>query len=342
MTKKIGIIGDLHLKEKLGYSDYVKGNRKEEEKEIFDSIVETLGDCDEIVFLGDNFNSKNNTSEVIKKLVVFLERFSDKKLYILAGNHEKHADGRSAIDFLKEIDKPNWKVITNEIFVTEDKEMVFLPYMTKPELEVEDNDSGTKRIMKTLKKGKFFFAHHAISDSMVNGISTSIFDEVILPKDKLEKLYDIIFAGHVHTPQELKGGKIFISGSIFNNEVGEKGKYVWKVDKETLEVASYKLPGRGIYKLENPTIEKINKIDKSNILKVVINDKKLKKEISKIKNELKKFDASILLEQYSNERKKVHFEEGMLDLKVDKLLDIYAKEKKVDIKKLNLAWNLIK
>ena len=61
-----------------------------------------------------------------------------------------------------------------------------------------------------------------------------------------------------------------------------------------------------------------------------------------MKKKLKKFDAYILLEQFPNERKKVHFEEGMLEFDIEKLLETYAKIKKVDIRKLKVAFELIK
>ena len=339
--KLIGVVGDLHLKEKLGYADLIEGGRKEEEEEVLNAIVEELEDCDEIVLLGDNFNAKNNTSEVIKRFVSFLGKFKDKKLYILAGNHEKHADGRTAIDFLKEVEEKNWEIITDGIYNYGN--ITFLPYMTKPELEADNDAEGTKKLMSMLKEagGDVLFMHHAISDSMAGVVMTNLFNEPVLPKTGLEKLFKITMGGHIHMPQVLPGDKIYIAGSIFNNAVGEAQKYVWKVDKEALTVSQHKIPGRGIYKLENPTAEELNVIPSDSIVKVIINDKKLKETVPSIKISLQAFDASVVLEQYQNERKKLHFEEGMLDLGVEKLLDIYAKERKVDRKKLKVAWDLI-
>jgi len=341
-NKKILVIGDLHLREKLGYADYIKNGRKKEGEQVLDHIIKESSDCDTVILLGDNFNARNNTSEVIKRFVAFLERFNDKDIYILSGNHEKNADGKTAIDFLREVNKPNWTIITNEILIKNTEGMTFLPYMTKPELEAKDDAAGTKKLMTMLTSGKMLFLHHAISDSMAGVVSTNIFNEIVLPKTGLEKKYQLIFGGHIHTPQVLKGDRTYIAGSIFNNEIGDTQKYVWKIDKTKLTVSQHKLPGRGIYKLENPSVADINKIAKKEIIKVVINDKKIKKDVAVIKKALEKFDAYLLLEQYPNERKKVHFEEGMLELDVEKLLDIYAKEKKIDRKALKVGWDLIK
>jgi len=337
--KRILIIGDPHFREKLGYADYIKDGRKAEEQEVLDAIVKQSHDCDEVVFLGDNFNAKNNTSDVIKKFVVFLERFRGKQLYLISGNHTKHADGRTAIDFLKEINNPNWHVITTG--VEEINGLTFLPYMTKPELDAKDDAEGIKKVMKMLPDGKILFAHHAISDSMAGVVSTNIFNEIVLPKTKLEKKFKLIIGGHIHTPQKVSE-QIYIAGSIFNNEVGEIQKYVYKVNRETLKVESFTLPGRGLYKVENPSVATLEKIPTSSIVKVVMTNPELETTIPAIKEFLERFDAFLFLEQYPTKRKKIHFEKGMLDLKVENLLKIYAKEKDIDLKKLNNAWKLIK
>jgi DNA repair exonuclease SbcCD nuclease subunit len=99
----IGIIGDLHFKESLGYAEYIKDHRVGEKKKILDFIVEEFSDCDAVVFMGDQLNSRNNTSEVIRDFVSFVERFDGKEVFIIKGNHESTPHGRSAIDFMKEI-----------------------------------------------------------------------------------------------------------------------------------------------------------------------------------------------------------------------------------------------
>ena len=72
---KILLIGDTHWKDNLSYADYISDGRVAEKKEILDFIIESSKDCDHIVFLGDFFNSKNNSSEVNRQAVEFLEKF---------------------------------------------------------------------------------------------------------------------------------------------------------------------------------------------------------------------------------------------------------------------------
>ncbi len=336
---KIGILGDMHFKDLLSYHEYVKDQRIPERKEILDFIVSSFYDCDTVIFMGDNFDRKNNSSEVIKDFVQFVERFNDKNIYVLAGNHEKKGDGKSAIDFMREINKPNWTIITTPQVGTIGKDDVyFLPYMSRPELGVLNDTDGCKAILDKMIGGKYLFAHHAISDTFSNGnVSTNTFHEVILPKKELEDKFDIVVAGHIHKPQQ--DGKTVISGSVFTNEAGETEKFIWKIDTSNNTVEKIKLPGRGIYKLENPTIEKLSEIPLNSIVKVIITSKDIKAE--EIKEYIKRFDTFIFLEKYPNERKKLHFDEGAIDFSINSLLSMYSAEKGIPLDKLTRGMELI-
>lgn len=335
-VRKIGIIGDFHAKDNLSYYEYIKDQRKSEKREIMDFIVDYFSDCNSVVFMGDNLNSKNNSSETIKDFIQFVERFNDKDVYIIPGNHEKRGNGKSAIDFMKEINKPNWHVITTPGFVkVYNHQMYFLPYMSLPELEVSNNLEGRDSILSHMDKNtehrKYLFAHHAISDTFSNGgISTNTFNEIILPKKQLESLFEKVFAGHIHKPQE--DGNTVITGSVFNNEAGETEKFVWKVNVDTNNIEKGKLPGRPIYKFENPSIKTLQELPSSGIIKVVVTSRDV--NIENIKEELKRFDCHVLLEHYPNERKKIHFDEGALDFSINNLLKMYSEEKKIPLDKL--------
>ncbi len=334
---KILCIGDLHFRESLGYSSYIEDGREGEKKEILDFIVSEVKDCEKVVMLGDQLNARNNTSEVIRAFVEFIERFKDKELYILGGNHEKRGNGKSAIDFLEEIKRPNLHVIIREI--KKIGKMVFCPYFTKTELDAKDTDEGLRKVLEQMPEGEMLFCHHAISDTLVqSGISTNIFDEIVLPKEELEKRFRLVVGGHIHKPDAYD--RTIVTGSIFNNEVGEDGKCIWKINEETLVYECIKLPGRKIMKIENPTKEYLETIDgKGTIVKIILTDKKI--DIADIKKTGKRFDACIISEQYNTERKK-NKEYELLDFSIENLLIAYSKEKKVDIKKLTEGFNLIK
>ena len=327
------VVGDLHLRDRLGYADLIPDGRKSEEKDILDFIVNSANGCNTVVFMGDNLNAKNNTSAVINKFVNLIERFGNRQIYILAGNHEKFANGNSAIDFLREVNKPNWHIITKKIEKHEG--MVFLPFFTPPE----------RHNMEELDKfeGDILFAHHAIGNTTTETKAMAeLFNEPIINREMAEKKFQLVIGGHVHKPQVIN--RTVITGSVFNNEVGEVGKSIWKIATLDMNYYELDLPGRKIIKLENPT--DLDLLARPNtIVKVVITDRKLSSRIPEIKRtlreETKNGGAGIVIERYPNERTKVHFEEGMLEFPIEKLIEIYAVQKKLDPKKLLSAYNLI-
>jgi len=343
----MGVIGDMHLREKLGYADYLPDKRIPEKEAVLKFIRKKFEKCDSIVFVGDQLNSRNNISEVIRGFVQFVETFNDKKVYILAGNHEKKGDGKSAIDFMREIDKPNWTIITDDILVTDMNGIkgAFCPYFYKTELEVDTNEKGAKKLMKKLEaagEADIIFHHHAVTDTTTEGgTPTSIFDEIVLSRKALEKKYKLVVGGHVHKPQIVD--KTIVTGSVFTHDAGEVEKSIYIIDEKTLKVETINLPVRPIYKLVDPTEEEIGKLSDNGIAKVELKKKLNANKLMALKELLeKKLDAYVLLENYEKERKKVHFEEGMLDFSIENLLIEYAKQNKIPKGKLLTAWETIK
>lgn len=339
---KILVIGDSHFKDNLSYSEYIEDQRIPEKKAVLDFIVESAKDCHSVVFMGDNLNSKNNSSETIREFTEFVERFNDKEVYIMLGNHEKRGNGKSALDFMMEISKPNWHVMSTPTDkIIEGEKVSFLPYMSRVELGVNTDEEATQVLMKGLLGGTFLFAHHCISDTMGNafGMSSNEFKEVVLPKKELEKRYKLVVAGHIHIPQE--AGKTIITGSVFTHDMGEKEKFIWKLETKTQAVEKLRLPCREIHKVDwNDDPDKIfGGIPSSSIVKCVVTVKGT--DIELVKKTLKRFDAYLILEQYPNERTKVHFEEGAIDFSIPCLLKVYAKEKNIDIRILNEGYLLI-
>ena len=353
----IGIIGDQHFKDNLSYSDYIQGGRFAEKKEVLDFVVESFSDCQHIVLMGDNFNSKNNSSETNREYVEFIERFGDKEVYILSGNHEKKGDGKTAIDFLGEIKRKNWHIFTKPSSMgIEGLKVDFLPYMLNSELGVESHEDATKKIMKNLDGGDILLAHHSISGTAFMGIKTDDLKEVVLPREKLEKKYGLVIAGHIHEPQQ--AGKTIITGSLFTDTVGEKEKFIWKIKQVThnnvykekiyvigdlgkwmFEIEKIKVPCREIHKVENPTAKQLSSIPKSAIIKAIVTNKSI--DVEDLKSQLSKFDASLLIEDYPNERKKAHIEEGAFDFSIEALLKLYSEEKGVEYSKLLKGLQII-
>ena len=326
------------MRDSLSYAQYISDGRISEKKEILDFIVKQSEDCEHVVLMGDNFNARNNSSETNREFVELLERFGKKDVYLLGGNHEKKGDGKTAIDFIGEIDKPNWHIFTKPSSMEIEKLKIdFLPYMLNSELGIETNEEAIKEIMKNLDGGDILFAHHSISGTSFNGIKTDSLNEVVLPKDKLEKKYKLTIAGHIHVPQQY--GRVLITGSVFTAEVGEHEKFIWKVN-DKLEVEKIKLPCREIIKIEEPIGTDWDSIPKNSIVKVIVSNKSV--DIEKLKKILERFDAHLLIEDFPDERKKAHIEEGAaMDFSITALLKLYAEEKKVDYQKLLKGLEII-
>ena len=191
-----------------------------------------------------------------------------------------------------------------------------------------------------LEPNDVLFHHHTTSETITSsGIDVSIFAEPILPVDKLTKLFKQVVGGHIHKPQV---NKTIITGSIFTNEVGEIEKYIFKIDdKDPTKMEQIKIPGRGIFKLENPTTEDLEKITDKNILKVIITKKQ---DLDELRKQLKRFDAYILIEQIPKKRKKMVYGKGesILEFDINDLLKLYAKEKNINIKSLQHAMDIIR
>ena len=335
---KILVVGDTHFRSNLSFADYIDDKREPEEKEILDFIIKQANDCSTVVFLGDLMNSRTNPPEVIKKAVNFIEAFDGKELFILKGNHDDYG-GKSTLDFLAEIKNKRWCIITNKI--EEKNGMVFCPYFTKQELDEKTNEDATKKLIKMLPDGNILFVHHAISGSKSKEIPVSVFDEIVIPRLKIEKKYKSIFAGHVHTSSAINNS--IITGAIFTHDVNEINTYVWKLDIATIKTEQIKLPGRAIYGLTDPTLKDLAKLDKSSIVKVTITKKLDKKDMAELKDTLNEFDASMVIEQIKDERKKLYLEKGasMIDFNINNLLKLYSDERNVPLDKLLKGLELI-
>lgn len=315
----IGVIGDLHLRDFLPYSEFVKDKRVEEEEKVLLSISNRLCFCDKIVILGDQFNAKNNTSETIRKFVSFISSFIGKDIYIIAGNHEIKNDGSTAIDFIEAAKTHlDWHVTASKYKVIDN--MLFVPYMKKDDYESFGKD---------LPSADIAFFHQAITGmKTTNGATAEMFDEVVLPFEEVSKKYKLVFAGHIHKPQKVKN--VYSAGSVFNCEVGETSKSVWIINND-LSVEELKLPGRGIYKIEDVSL--LDSIPSNSIVKFIVRDKNI--NIEELENKYSsRFDAFIIIEQVEQDRIKIKNEEEIIDFDIKNLLTIYSKKKGLSLKEL--------
>jgi len=356
---KICIIPDLHFRLILPYADAFADGRRAEWEAIKQKIHETAESCDAVVLLGDCFNSKNNPSIVIKEFVEFLNGFGDKEVHILAGNHEKNGMN-TALDFLAKVGKSNWFVHSSPSRGTvAGIPSFFIPYMTPALLGVETKEEGIVALAALFPSETLplAFAHHGFSGTKIRGTLVDEFNEIVLPKDEIEKHFGHTFAGHIHAKQRLSP-QITMCGSVFTQEVGEHEKSVWLFDSErsaesyelvvngtslgqTIEfIDEIPLPVRGIYKA---TYEKWKEtpIPEHSIVKCFVTDRAT--DLEEVKEVLSHYDAAMIVEAYDNEREKTRFDENaVLDLSVDNLLKMLAEAKNISYNDLVSGMELLK
>lgn len=343
---RICVIGDQHFRYELPYASAIADGRKGEWEAVKKVIHDTASTCDAVVLLGDGLNSRHNHSSVIREFVDFLNGFGDKEVHILVGNHERYGTS-TALDFLQSVGHPNWFIYSKPTQTkVAGQEAMMIPFMTPALMGVETKEEGIQAVTATFPKDAWplSFSHHAIGGARMRGIPVEMMNEIVLPQKTMEQHFSHNFAGHIHESQNVFPS-IYMTGNIFTNEVGEHRKSIWVYESDgTIDVAvtEVPLPVRGIHKMtieknvyQYPT-EKKNAIVKAYITSRDVDVEYTKKDLERM------YDASIIIEQYPNERQKAHFEDGGLDLSVDSLLRLYANVKGLEYTDLQEAFDLIK
>lgn len=331
------VVGDIHMRQTLPYSELFQDGRKTEWTGVLDKIVETAALCDNVFLLGDVLNSRHNHSSVIRELVEFLKRFGNKDIYIISGNHCTYGL-HTALDFLQKLGKSNWHVyttITQAVQLFPGITATFIPYTLYATLGVATKEEAEKALIESLAPADVSFSHHAFA----GGKSTEFFgSEIVLDTDKMSKLFGISFFGHIHKAERLSPN-VQGTGSVFTQEVGEYGKSIWVWNSDTKTTEEVPLPVRGIYKIVWEEGVRLDIPDHS-IVKCYVTDKGT--DIETVRNVLQRFDASIIVEQYPNERAKMHFEDGGLDLSVEGLLKLYSDAKGLEYSDVMGGFELIR
>jgi DNA repair exonuclease SbcCD nuclease subunit len=321
---KICCIGDQHWRANLPYGSAFSDGRRNEWNEVIKTIHKEAEDCDVIVLGGDNLNSRNNSSLVLRDFVEFLKRFGNKQIHILCGNHESSVSS-TALDFLQKMDHPNWHVYTEPTLVKIDGlTLAFTPYLQK--------DSTYLRDLLHSKTVDVLFAHNAYKSprNMIMQESEYLLGEETLGCKK-------IFFSHIHNEEKVSD-TIQGTGSILTNAVGEHERAIWKYDTTTKETERIPLPVRGIYKIMWDEKD-IWDIPTHSIVKCIVTTKGT--DLTLVEETLKRFDAHMIVEDYNEAREKHHFETGALDLSLDSLLKVYAEQKNIDYTKLMSGVNLL-
>jgi hypothetical protein len=342
---KILCVGDTHFRYELPYSSVIPDGRRSEWEAVKNKIIETSKDCDAIVLLGDNFNLRHNNSTVIKEFIQFLNGFGDKEVHILCGNHERYGLS-SAIDFLKHVKNTNWFIYTEpRLTVVAGQEAFMIPFMSPALLGAETKEEGLKNLLAMFPKDAepLAFCHLGVTGAKLHGVSADFFNEIVLPKEVMEKHFWHSFLGHWHSKQMLFPST-YICGNVFSSEVGDHSKSIWTYESKgtiDIEVKEIPLPVRPIHKLEwvDDAETRFASVPDNAIVKCYVTTKGTDLEL--VKKVLSRFDANMIIEKYSEQREKIHFEGNLLDLSIESILKMYAESKKLEYADLQSAFELI-
>lgn len=341
---RILVVGDTHFRYTLPYASALPDGRKGEWEAVKNKIIEVSKSCDAVVILGDLFNQRHNHSSVIRELVEFLKSFGNKHIYIISGNHDRFSS-ETALDFLQKADLPGVHVFTEPtstvvIGKTETIEATFLPYMTPGTLGAATLEEANEKVLEKLPGGDALFHHHVVSGTVWQNMTSEHLNEIVLPKEAVEKKYQWIIGGHIHEAQKLSP-QTYVTGNIFTHEIGEIEKCIWILDTEEQQMEEIALPVRQIREANWKGDEhSLVHIPNQAIVRCVVTKKGT--DLNAVKKALRRFDASIIVEKYPNEREKVGFDEATgLDLSIDGMLKVYAGAKKVSYEDLKEAMELI-
>lgn len=337
---KILIVGDPHFRYQLPYATAIADGRKSEWEAVKSKIVDESKDCNLVILMGDNFNSKHNHSSVNAEFVDFLQQFGKTPIIMLVGNHERFGE-ETALDFLKKFQNPLWDVVSEPRLINfNGLDLQFIPYMTPGVLGVATVSEATQKVMEGIQDADYMFHHHIVESTKWGSGDSGIVNEIVLPSN-IEERYKRVFGGHIHQPSKVTE-KTQVVGNIFTNEVGEHEKFIYKLDTDSNTFEEIKLPVRGIYKVELLAGTKIPELPKNSIVKVTILDRTLQDSVDLIREKFGVYDSYVLVEQYSKKRTKVRLEEaGALDFSIGNLLKLYSEAKKIPLGGLTDAYNLI-
>lgn len=346
---KICAIGDQHFRFQLPYASAFPDGRQEEWRNVKNEILRIASECDAVVLLGDNLNARHNHSSVNREFIEFVRAFGDKEVHIISGNHERFGN-ETALDFISRANIKNVYVYTEPtVAPVLGKKCFFLPYMTPGSLGESNIEGGLKKILNKVSvelEMYAMFLHHAVSGTTIDGETPtdSILNEILIPREEFEQFFQVIVGGHIHQYSR-PSAKTMVVGSIFTQEIGEKSKVIATVDTDTNEIKEHLLPTRGIYKVDvnvpmNSYTQVFSSIPKNSLVKCYVYNQDV--DTSQVRDELRQFDAYLLVEQYPSKRAKIQLDEvGGLDLTLSNLLSVYAQSRKVPIRDLEDALELI-
>jgi len=206
--------------------------------------VEVLGEIqkyansqgiEKVIFCGDLFHLKNNIDSRVIKIILdeFHSLFSNKRLYLLPGNHDYRMWGSDPTllellyDYMVEEGGSRVQIITESTVIEDDGvKLYFEPYTRQVK-------GLNERIASKAEKDMIFIGHQDVVGAYYGGYQvTSGLDPKLLAEKFLWA-----FVGHNHTPSKFSERVISVGAPLQHNfsDIGsERGWWVLDTDAEEL------------------------------------------------------------------------------------------------------------
>jgi hypothetical protein len=265
-------------------------------------------------------------------LVSFLERFGDKQVYLLGGNHDSDASGRCALDFIREISDKPWTVVHGEVKTVNG--ICMIPYFRRSQFGVDTDAEVVGKVMAEIPSDtRVAVLHHAIAGTKTaSGQMTDMFGEPVFDASTLLTMESRprVLGAHIHFPQDK--GRLQIIGSWMCQDVGEtEDKRVLRWDSATDEMESIVLPGRKLLKLVDPDEETLKSlVGYYGLIKVVTD----RPEIVP-----KGLAEAVQVHEKPKEARRTIYQVD--DYSPEALIKVYAAARGLDLAKLERGWKLI-
>lgn len=306
------VLGDLHLQE-----NWIK--RKQVEN-FFNWLnnQEFIKNEKKIILLGDLFEIPTPDSQlVLFYLDLFANKWKDKDIYIIQGNHDYNLETNS-LDFFKFLD--NVEIIKEKAErQIEMKAILFLPYYSH---ENTDKKPMTEYYSSIEGKWDYIFGH--IEDDTQH-FGNKYCD---LSKIKGKKVF-----GHIHTPDIQKKGNYI--GSCIRNSSTEKNdkKYLALISKDNFELIEIPVF------MEYETVEYGEEIKTKNNL-VMLNVTNAPSRIDAVNFYESKY-SNVKINKVITKRQKTLENEKVIKNSDKDNWDLFCKEKSLSDQVKNICKNII-
>lgn len=246
---RIQTIGDPHLGR--NYRNNLKNRLGDREKMIRQSFLDLLEQpADITIIMGDLFDKVSITNEwfssTVKSLTFFAEKYPNRKLIVLNGNHDltKDVSRVSSFNLLENYFRVNDNY-PNIIFLSELTDHMYLEEFNTtlcftnydPFNSLDDLNLPQIKFFDKVDSYKIAFGHFE-----VESFESNKFIDRTVPNILLDN-FDLVVTGHIHKPEltEIRDTTILVTGSMqpyaFGEEIKDDGDlYVNLSLKELKEI----------------------------------------------------------------------------------------------------------